>query len=396
MNKIITLAVFTLLLQHVFAQSNVGIGTLSPDPSSVLELNTSDKGFLAPRLTTAQRLAIASPARGLLVYDTDVPCFFYYESGWQSLCSSVIVGPTGLTGNTGVTGGTGSTGATGDTGDTGPTGTTGSTGPTGLTGATGATGVTGVTGDTGSTGSTGSTGATGVTGDTGATGITGATGDTGVTGATGNTGATGVTGDTGATGITGPTGLGVICPGALANYVPKFTSPTDICNSIIYDDGTNVGIGFTTPSDKLSVNGSAKIDGALKGSVRYYISRNTTSGNLSSNNDYLTLTGVTPGASSAGEYILTFSWCGTDHETGLGTTDVMAVDYSGDAGAGNTLLTAQNYPKRYLTNDNMICNTYVTQVNIPAGQTWTFKIKLLGASKKGELFNGFISALRVN
>jgi len=37
------------------------------------------------------------------------------------------------------------------------------------------------------------------------------------------------------------------------NYLPKFTSPTAIGNSLVYDDGTNIGIGTITPSTKLSV-----------------------------------------------------------------------------------------------------------------------------------------------
>jgi hypothetical protein len=158
----------------------------------------------------------------------------------------------------------------------------------------------------------------------------------------------------------------------------------------------NMGIGYPAPSEVLSVNGNERLDGALKGTVRYYVSSNTASGNKTSTFDYLTLTGVTPGAASPGDYIVTFSWCGTDHETGLGTTDVMSIDYSGDAGAGNTFLTNQGYPKNHLTNDNMICNTYSTIVTIPASQIWTFKIKIMGGTKKGELFNGTITALRVN
>jgi hypothetical protein len=157
-----------------------------------------------------------------------------------------------------------------------------------------------------------------------------------------------------------------------------------------------MGIGYPAPSEVLSVNGNERLDGALKGTVRYYVSSNTASGNKTSTFDYLTLTGVTPGAASPGDYIVTFSWCGTDHETGLGTTDVMSIDYSGDAGAGNTFLTNQGYPKNHLTNDNMICNTYSTIVTIPASQIWTFKIKIMGGTKKGELFNGTITALRVN
>ena len=46
---------------------------------------------------------------------------------------------------------------------------------------------------------------------------------------------------------TGITGIGI------TNYLPKFTSPTAIGNSLVYDDGTNIGIGTITPSTKLSV-----------------------------------------------------------------------------------------------------------------------------------------------
>jgi len=162
-----------------------------------------------------------------------------------------ITGATGSTGLTGATGATGSTGVTGATGAQGPTGSTGATGSTGLTGATGATGSTGVTGATGAQGPTGSTGATGSTGLTGATGATGSTGSTGATGSTGLTGATGATGPSGVqgpTGVTGATGPGSICGGAMANYVTKFTGSSSMCNSIMYDNSAQVGIGTVNPS----------------------------------------------------------------------------------------------------------------------------------------------------
>ncbi|MDC8005498.1 hypothetical protein POV27_15680 [Aureisphaera galaxeae] len=52
-----------------FAQ--VGIGTTSPDPSSILDITATDKGVLIPRMTTAQRDAITNPVNGLMVYNTD-------------------------------------------------------------------------------------------------------------------------------------------------------------------------------------------------------------------------------------------------------------------------------------------------------------------------------------
>jgi hypothetical protein len=65
--------------------------------SSVLDVKSTSKGFLAPRVTTAQRIAIASPAEGLLVYQTDgVKGFYFYtNSAWTSLAASGPVLTTG-------------------------------------------------------------------------------------------------------------------------------------------------------------------------------------------------------------------------------------------------------------------------------------------------------------
>lgn len=71
----------------IHAQNNVGIGTPTPDASAILDLTSTNRGFLAPRMTTAQRLAIATPANGLLVYDTDLTCYFFYNGAWASLCN---------------------------------------------------------------------------------------------------------------------------------------------------------------------------------------------------------------------------------------------------------------------------------------------------------------------
>src|SRR5450759_342749 len=81
--------------QKSFAQG-VGISEVAipdPHPSSILELRSSLRGFLAPRMSTIQRQAIASPAQGLLVYDTDTKSFWYYDGGWIAISgSSSILG----------------------------------------------------------------------------------------------------------------------------------------------------------------------------------------------------------------------------------------------------------------------------------------------------------------
>ncbi len=80
-------------LNFLFSQNNVGISdpsdNVTPHPSSILDIYSTSKGLLIPRLTAQQRLAIQSPADGLLVYDTDSACFIFYKSSvsqWISLC----------------------------------------------------------------------------------------------------------------------------------------------------------------------------------------------------------------------------------------------------------------------------------------------------------------------
>ena len=86
MKKIILLlAVFSFIVSG--RAQNVGIGTTIPDASAQLDVSSTTKGFLPPRMTAAQRTAISSPTNGLLVYQTDAPIGFYFYKGgvWTSL-----------------------------------------------------------------------------------------------------------------------------------------------------------------------------------------------------------------------------------------------------------------------------------------------------------------------
>jgi hypothetical protein len=65
------------------ASGSVGIGVVPPDPSAKLEVRSTNKGFLMPRLTQAQRNAIVTPATGLLVYQTNNNPGFYYYNGTE-------------------------------------------------------------------------------------------------------------------------------------------------------------------------------------------------------------------------------------------------------------------------------------------------------------------------
>lgn len=90
-NITITLAaiLFVALLNPVSGQNTypasgaVGIGTLSPNASSLLDITSTSKGVLIPRMTKTQRDAIASPATGLLIYQTNSSPGFYYYTGAQ-------------------------------------------------------------------------------------------------------------------------------------------------------------------------------------------------------------------------------------------------------------------------------------------------------------------------
>lgn len=68
---------------------NVGIGTNTPSASAALEIKSSDKGVLFPRLTSAQRNAINNPAHGLHIFNLTENCLNYYDSlfsVWNCYC----------------------------------------------------------------------------------------------------------------------------------------------------------------------------------------------------------------------------------------------------------------------------------------------------------------------
>jgi BclA-like protein len=63
----------TGLLAATITQAQVGIGTIIPNASAALDIVSTSRGMLIPRMTQAQRTAIATPAEGLLVYQLDAP-----------------------------------------------------------------------------------------------------------------------------------------------------------------------------------------------------------------------------------------------------------------------------------------------------------------------------------
>ncbi|WP_017259419.1 hypothetical protein [Pedobacter arcticus] len=79
-----------VLNQQGFAQGSVGVGTATPDKSAALDVTSTTGGVLVPRLTTAQRNAIATPANGLLVYNTDDSKFNFWDKlKWSEIGESL-------------------------------------------------------------------------------------------------------------------------------------------------------------------------------------------------------------------------------------------------------------------------------------------------------------------
>ena len=80
--KIFLLIVVGLCVATATAQT--GIGTTTPDVSAKLDISSTTKGLLVPRMTATERGAIATPAKGLLIYQTDGEAGFYVNTGTSS------------------------------------------------------------------------------------------------------------------------------------------------------------------------------------------------------------------------------------------------------------------------------------------------------------------------
>ena len=73
------------------AAGRLGIGTNAPNASSLLDLTSTTKGLLLPRMTTTQINAIATPAAGLMVYNTTLALIcFYNGTAWQRVTATAM------------------------------------------------------------------------------------------------------------------------------------------------------------------------------------------------------------------------------------------------------------------------------------------------------------------
>ncbi len=98
--QLLLFAFFTSLCAS--AQVKIGDNPTDVDSNAVLELESTNKGMLLPRLTATQRDAIANPTNSMLIFNTDEGCINMYsgaETAWKSICGDTASGSASYTAN---------------------------------------------------------------------------------------------------------------------------------------------------------------------------------------------------------------------------------------------------------------------------------------------------------
>ena len=87
--QLCTTSAFMALFSNIAFSQSVGIGTTAPDSSAILELSSTNKGLLIPRMTTTQRDGIANPEAGLMIINLDCKCINVFSgTSWLNQWST--------------------------------------------------------------------------------------------------------------------------------------------------------------------------------------------------------------------------------------------------------------------------------------------------------------------
>jgi collagen type VII alpha len=187
-----------------------------------------------------------------------------------------LSGSNGTSGSSGSSGTSGSSGSSGTSGSSGSSGASGSSGSSGASGSSGSSGTSGSSGSSGTSGSSGSSGINGTSGSSGSSGSSGFSGSSGSSGASGSSGSSGTSGSSGSSGTSGSSGSSGVSPvdafiqngnsfGATAllgtNDSQDLQFETSGSVRMTISSSGNVGIGTTTPTNTLNVNGTTFLQG---------------------------------------------------------------------------------------------------------------------------------------
>jgi hypothetical protein len=87
MRKLLHIAISLFVLNATAQSVAINNDGSTADNSAILDLKSANQGVLVPRMTASQRGLIASPATGLMVFQTDAPAGFYFYNGtsWTTL-----------------------------------------------------------------------------------------------------------------------------------------------------------------------------------------------------------------------------------------------------------------------------------------------------------------------
>lgn len=85
--------VFTLQMEQFAQGVAINNSNMPPNASSILDVSSEKRGMLIPRMASANRMSIPSPAKGLMVYDTTVSALFAFNgTGWDAMAKSLPQG----------------------------------------------------------------------------------------------------------------------------------------------------------------------------------------------------------------------------------------------------------------------------------------------------------------
>lgn len=94
MKRFPSIFILSILSSFQLVSAQTGINTQTPHPSTVLDISSTTKGLLAPRLTTAEKNAILNPAKGAVVYDKDLKNYtFYNGTSWVLPYTTITLPP---------------------------------------------------------------------------------------------------------------------------------------------------------------------------------------------------------------------------------------------------------------------------------------------------------------